>query len=406
MKDVDAIYETSEVYPPFTCKQKLTDMTSIELQKSINVTTQMGMYAECFVVEFEKKRLPNYLHPAIVHYAEKDVAMGYDILSFESPESLRPDRYIEVKTYRGHKHFYWSEAEVTMARFLSDRYFLYLVDYERIGETGYEPEIIATPIRLFDMKTKWLNQPTNYVFSELSPENIPQDWFSSIILLGCYKTQTHLQWILSNRCYNVRACNKETRSQHGEIHIDDPRIHQARYMLLYQIGAPQNFMLFELNSHTRIVSQDEIRKLNYANPHSQQYILHSIVKRLPDFYVNLQQLFREALPKLENAKVGQPLYLSGRQLANFMPQRIVGEKQADDSRYRNLMLEKRGTLWNEQEDNQLIAHLSTGLSLSEISSKMFRTKGSLKSRMKRLLAARLITLELYRKYIPAPSTVF
>ena len=78
-------------------------------------------------------------------------AMGYDILSFEAADSLKPDRYIEVKTYRGHKHFYWSEGEITAAHMLAERYYLYLVDYEQINNPGYQPEIIQAPTRLFDL---------------------------------------------------------------------------------------------------------------------------------------------------------------------------------------------------------------------------------------------------------------
>lgn len=294
-------------------------MTQEMLTRNKSANFDMGMAGELFVLQYEKRRLPEDMHPAIQHNSDKDIAKGFDILSFEKPESVKPDRYIEVKTYRGHKHFYWSEGEITIARLLSEHYYLYLVDYDRINETDYKPEIIQNPARLFDTKDEWICQPIKYVFSELSSTNIPEDWFKSIILIGCYNTQSHLQWILSNNLYNVRA--RISTSKHGEIDINDKRVQNARYLLLYQTGALQNYMLFELTGKPRLSTADEIISLGYAKPHSAQYILHTISHRLPDFHINLQQLFREALPKMGDSIFGQPLYLSGRQLTNFIPKR-------------------------------------------------------------------------------------
>ena len=371
-------------------------MTLDALNQTKDAVSAMGRKAEDFALQFEKNRLPVDMHPAIVCYADQDIAMGYDILSFETPESVKPDRYIEVKTYRGHKHFYWSEGEIMVARLMSDRNYLYLIDYDRINEPNYQPEIIRNPARLFDHKTQWINQPTRYVFSELSPENIPADWFESVILIGCYNTQNHLQWILNNRLYNVRAIVGSAK--HGEVDFNDHRVQKAHYLLLYQIGVPQNFMLFGLTGAPRLASQNDMRNLGYSTTHSSQYILHTISQRLPDFYVNLQQLFREALPKIENSEVGQPLYLSGRQLTNFMPQRPDKARPISIDMQQTLMLEKRGTLWSAQEDNQLLAHLQDGLPLSDISSKMFRSVGSIRVRMERLLESKRIPRDLYKKY--------
>lgn len=59
--------------------------------------------------------------------------MGYDILSFETSTSILPDRYIEVKTFRGHPHFYWTDNEIAAARKYAEHYYLYLIDIDRIS---------------------------------------------------------------------------------------------------------------------------------------------------------------------------------------------------------------------------------------------------------------------------------
>lgn len=117
-------------------------MTQDQLFNKQAASAHMGSEGERFVLTYERKRLPTYLHEDIVHYADSDIAMGYDILSFNAADSLKADRYIEVKTYRGHKHFYWSEGEITAAHLLSDHYYLYLVDYDQISNPEYQPEII------------------------------------------------------------------------------------------------------------------------------------------------------------------------------------------------------------------------------------------------------------------------
>lgn len=374
-------------------------MTFDQLQNNQSASAHIGSEGERFVLAYEQKRLPQYLHEDIVHYAGNDIAMGYDILSFNAADSVKADRYIEVKTYLGHKHFYWSEGEITAAHLLSDHYYLYLVDYEQIHNPEYQPEIIQDPARLFDLKSQWINQPINYVFSELSPEHIPTDWFESIVLIGCYNTQAHLQWILQNKRYNVRAKQfANSPAPNGEVFIDDSRVRQARYLLLYKVGVPQNFMFFELRGTPKIATRQQLLQYGYPNPHYPQYVVHTIARRLPSFYVHLQQLFREALPKIDNAKVGQPLYLAGPQLAHFMPKRPNPARSIEIVRQQNMMLEKRGALWTNQEDNLLRALLLPHTPISEISKQMSRSEKSIARRMDRLRKSGTLTYDLYMYY--------
>lgn len=374
-------------------------MTSDQLRSRQAASVVIGEAGEQFVLAYEYNRLPGYLHPDIVRYADNDIAMGYDILSFEAPESLKPDRYIEVKTYRGHKHFYWSEGEITAAHLLSDHYYLYLVDYDQITHPDYQPDIIQNPARLFDLKSQWVNQPINYVFSELSPENIPTDWFGSIILIGCYNSQAHLQWILQHNRYNVRAKHSsDAPSPNGEVCISDPRVQQARYLLLYQIGHPQNYMLFSLSGTPKPATRQQLLDTGYPSPNMPSYVVHTIAGRIPTFYVNLQQLFREALPKIDNARVGQPLYLAGPQLAGFMPKRPKSSRPVEDVRAATLMLEKRGSLWSDQEDHLLRALLQSYTPIMEISRQLSRSEKAVIRRMERLRKQNTISFELYHHY--------
>ncbi len=109
-----------------------------------------GEKGEQFVIEYEKKRLANHqeVH-RIQSIARIDYNAGYDIMSFQSPDSIEYDRFIEVKTYRKTPYFYWSINQRTMAKMKGQSYFLYIVDMDKIHEADYTPIIIQNPIEWF-----------------------------------------------------------------------------------------------------------------------------------------------------------------------------------------------------------------------------------------------------------------
>lgn len=106
-------------------------MNQDQLFQSQSFSSKMGSQGELFALAYECKRLPEFLHRKIVHFDHKEIALGYDILSFETPTSILPDRYIEVKTFRGHPHFYWSDNEIAAARKYADHYYLHRHDLSR-----------------------------------------------------------------------------------------------------------------------------------------------------------------------------------------------------------------------------------------------------------------------------------
>lgn len=76
-----------------------------------------GERAEQFVLSYEAKRLEG--HPTlskIKQISVIDVTAGYDILSYNGVDSEKLDRFIEVKSYLGSPHFYWSQNEIEKAR--------------------------------------------------------------------------------------------------------------------------------------------------------------------------------------------------------------------------------------------------------------------------------------------------
>ena len=133
-----------------------------ELLAQLQKQQEDGDKGELFVLDYETHRLSN---PALTpkRVSLIDVSAGYDILSFEDSSSSKYDRYIEVKSFRGKPHFFWSSNEKRVAEILGENYFLYLVDLEKLEEDAnqYTPTIIANPAeRLF--KEEWLIEPDSF----------------------------------------------------------------------------------------------------------------------------------------------------------------------------------------------------------------------------------------------------
>ena len=92
-----------------------------------------------------------------------DVGAGYDILSYENDLSKTYDRFIEVKSFHGKEHFYWSINEKNTSELLGEKYFLYLVDLDEYKENpnNYTPYIIQNPYKLI-YNGEWVIEPTNF----------------------------------------------------------------------------------------------------------------------------------------------------------------------------------------------------------------------------------------------------
>lgn len=144
-------------------RQKLT---LEELLKQREEQSQRGLEAEEFVLELERNRLPLKAYK-IKRISDFDVAAGYDIVSYDSNESMKYDRFIEVKCYLGKPHFYWSENECDTARQKGSKYILCLVDYTRIKEPGYTPQYIRNPYDDIFTNENWLVNAASYKIQEI-----------------------------------------------------------------------------------------------------------------------------------------------------------------------------------------------------------------------------------------------
>jgi hypothetical protein len=145
------------------------------LQTQLRNQEAMGREAEEFVLYFEQQRLQG--HPSIStiqRISEEYVNAGFDIESFNDKESVFIDRFIEVKSYSDNVVFYWSQNEVEVAKELTEKYFLYLVDRNKISQLGYSPRIFQNPYQKIFMNDLWEKEPETWRIS--APGRSQSNW--------------------------------------------------------------------------------------------------------------------------------------------------------------------------------------------------------------------------------------
>lgn len=154
----------------FICQvQKLQrKLTQEQLLEQLELLRMQGQDGEQFALQYEKKRLGK--HPCVTKVrliSGIDVAAGYDIVSYTGETSAKYDRFIEVKSYKGHPHFFWSENEVEQAKLKGGLYYIYLVDIDKINQVGYVPGIICNPAKEILDNPAWLVSPASYEVRKL-----------------------------------------------------------------------------------------------------------------------------------------------------------------------------------------------------------------------------------------------
>lgn len=142
-------------------------LTLAQLQQKLIAEQELGEKGELFVLDFERNRCPfcNDDKSRIRQISHIDVSAGYDIISFHN-EIDKKRRYIEVKTFIGNPHFYWSSNEINSAKVRGNDYYLYLVDGEKMFREDYIPEIIQNPYSTILNSHEWKLTPSSFLIEK------------------------------------------------------------------------------------------------------------------------------------------------------------------------------------------------------------------------------------------------
>ena len=134
-----------------------------EFKKNMELQELYGEQAEKFVLNYEHKRLKE--KKKVDWVAEYIVNEGYDIASYDTINDKLPNRFIEVKSYDGHKpYFFWSQNEFKKAKLKGNQYWLYLINRSKIETEGYIPEKHQNPYNsiLKDKNSEWIKEVDKY----------------------------------------------------------------------------------------------------------------------------------------------------------------------------------------------------------------------------------------------------
>lgn len=134
-----------------------------ELKTRLDRQEELGEKAEICTLEFERHRLQGHPSVSRIRRVSEDCAnAGFDIESFNDKESVFVDRFIEVKSYSENVVFHWSQNEIETAKELAEKYFLYLVDRNKMSQSGYAPRIFQNPHQKIFENEFWEKEPETW----------------------------------------------------------------------------------------------------------------------------------------------------------------------------------------------------------------------------------------------------
>lgn len=325
-----------------------------QLLRNIENERIIGEKGEEFVLEYEKKRCPfsPEQQRKIKQISSIDASAGFDIISL-SDEINEEKRYIEVKTYTGKIHFYWSSNEIDSAKLRNDKYYLYLVDFSKIEDINYKPVIVQNPYVNVRKHSIWDIKPSSYLISTeyceeevkliveqptvinstlqtktyLQEEEEPYTMAAETtyetykwkdaslevlhifgdngtILVGGYKNKKHFSWILENGIYNIRLGRRV-----GSALGLEKCINEAENLILYDIYAPNNFQVYNIHNHCEKKKADMIA-MNYPSKRPGALYMTFEIKRnlILESYMD-KDIIIKLLEELANHKNGVPIFI-------------------------------------------------------------------------------------------------
>jgi hypothetical protein len=112
------------------------------------------------------------------------------------------------------------------------------------------------------------------------------------VILGFYKSDEHLKWVLENKKYNVR-----TGTNQGSVDLSS-RLCSARFLLLYGKNGMHKFEL--IPNHIRVWDKETLAKHGYPNPNYDYYLIFSIQKQIVEGDFATMEFDGEKLRGLRN----------------------------------------------------------------------------------------------------------
>lgn len=123
------------------------------------------------------------------------------------------------------------------------------------------------------------------------------------MLIGCYKSKKHLEWIEQNKLYNIRLGNRNGAMDKSGMIVSASRL------LLYNSSNPNDYKVFQLDFSKQIFANSELMKTKgYPDlKENRKYLLYSIIEEVDNHpSYNVERLKEEHAPEI---KKGAPFFV-------------------------------------------------------------------------------------------------
>ena len=162
--------------------------------------------------------------------------------------------------------------------------------FSAIEDVCYQSELINLieehALELDDAKPRKTVHIEPPVYHDIAAE----ETFDSL-LIGCYRNDEHLRWILSTMFYNIRLNKRK-----GAIELTY-LVDQASKLLLYSQKNHQTYKYFNLSGRIELAHADRMKELNYPGyQEGREYLLYQLTEELSAPMVNVDKLIEKFKP--------------------------------------------------------------------------------------------------------------
>lgn len=196
--------------------------------------------------------------------------------------------------------------------------FAYGKKYEKQQGIHLDMPTVPKLVLIYPCSQKFRTHLNDYIFDEIEkkynlrlmvePFDLTSDYcgcmrqigdiltraYNEVLLIGCYRNQAHLDWILTNKFYNVRLKKTEGNSRPGAVEPTGLIIKPSK-LLLYNINDISEFKWFDLDlCNIEQADITQMEKLGYPfNSNSSsanrdnKYLLYKIIDRSSDLSLNI-----------------------------------------------------------------------------------------------------------------------
>ena len=162
--------------------------------------------------------------------------------------------------------------------------------YSAIEDVCYQSELISL------IEEHAINQDTATLCKTVRIEapvyhDVAAEATFDSLLIGCYRNDDHLHWILSTMRYNIRL-NKRKGAVEQTYLVD-----QASKLLLYSQANHQTFKYFNLSGRIERAHDERMKELNYPGyQEGREYLLYQLTEELSAPMVDVDRLIENYKP--------------------------------------------------------------------------------------------------------------